>query len=82
MHQDAFWAGVAGCVRDYQASMPELADRFRRYDLFTPRFGRSCLNRLQLRNTRQMVDLDDPDPAAGLQFAGTLANPLASASRS
>jgi siderophore synthetase component len=56
--------------------MPELADRFARQDLFVPRFDRSCLNRLQLRDTRQMVDLDDPDPASGLQLAGTLENPL------
>jgi siderophore synthetase component len=77
LRQNRFWAAVAGCVTDYQASMPELADRFRRYDLFAPRFSRSCLNRLQLHNTRQMVDLDDPDPTAGLQFAGTLDNPIA-----
>jgi hypothetical protein len=39
-------------------------------DLFTL----SCLNRLQLRNNRQMVDLTDPSGA--LQFAGTLPNPF------
>jgi siderophore synthetase component len=77
LSQDRFWATVAAVVTDYQESMPELADRFARQDLFVPRFDRSCLNRLQLRDTRQMVDLDDPDPAAGLQFAGTLDNPLA-----
>lgn len=44
--------------------------------LFAPRFKHSCLNRLQLRNTRQMVDLTDQ--AGSLQFAGTLANPLVS----
>lgn len=44
--------------------------------LFAPRFKHSCLNRLQLRDTRQMVDLTDQ--AGSLQFAGTLANPLAS----
>lgn len=44
--------------------------------LFAPRFTHSCLNRLQLRNTRQMVDLTDQ--AGSLQFAGTLANPLTS----
>jgi siderophore synthetase component len=77
LHQDRFWATVGAVVADYQAAAPELADRFGRYDLFVPRFDRSCLNRLQLRDTRQMVDLDDPDPAGGLQFAGTLVNPLA-----
>lgn len=43
--------------------------------LFAPRFKHSCLNRLQLRNTRQMVDLTDQ--AGSLQFAGRLDNPLA-----
>jgi siderophore synthetase component len=72
-----FWAAVAGCVRDYQRSAPELADRFRRYDLFTDRFPLSCLNRLQLRDHEQMVDL--ADPAGSLRLAGTLTNPLAAA---
>ncbi|WP_217987072.1 GNAT family N-acetyltransferase [Dietzia natronolimnaea] len=43
--------------------------------IVAPRFRHSCLNRLQLRDTRQMVDLTDQ--AGSLQFAGTLANPLA-----
>ncbi|WP_202959098.1 IucA/IucC family siderophore biosynthesis protein [Dietzia sp. UCD-THP] len=43
--------------------------------VFSPRFRHSCLNRLQLRDTRQMVDLTDQ--AGSLQFAGTLDNPLA-----
>ena len=55
--------------------MPELADRFRRYDLFAPEFALSCLNRLQLRDNQQMVDLADPSGA--LQLVGTLANPIA-----
>jgi hypothetical protein len=42
---------------------------------FTERFALSCLNRLQLRDSRQMVDLQDP--AGSLQLVGTLANPLA-----
>lgn len=80
LDQDAFWRTVAECVADYQRAQlrtrPELAARFRRDDLFTPRFARSCLNRLQLRDNRSMVDL--ADPSAALQFAGTLDNPLAS----
>jgi siderophore synthetase component len=70
-----FWTTVAGSVRDYQTSVPELAEQFARYDLFAPSFALSCLNRLQLRNNRQMVDL--ADPAGALQFAGDLQNPLA-----
>nr|BFD84691.1 desferrioxamine E synthetase DesD [Streptomyces sp. Xyl84] len=75
LEEDGFWATVAEVVRAYQESVPSLADRFRRYDLFAPEFALSCLNRLQLRNNRQMVDLADPSGA--LQLAGTLRNPLA-----
>lgn len=42
--------------------------------LFAPTFRHSCLNRLQLRDTRQMVDLTDQ--AGSLQFAGCLDNPV------
>lgn len=66
---------MAARVRDYRSSMPHLAGRFRRHDLFAETFPLSCLNRLQLRNNRQMVDLDDP--AGALRFAGTLVNFLA-----
>ncbi|MFD6419809.1 IucA/IucC family protein [Streptomyces sp. NPDC060194] len=70
-----FWAAVADCVRAYQASVPHLADRFKEYDIFAPEFALSCLNRLQLRNNQQMVDLSDPSGA--LQLVGTLKNPIA-----
>ncbi|MGV9343959.1 IucA/IucC family protein [Streptomyces spiralis] len=75
LEEDAFWRTVAEVVREYQESVPELADRFHRYDLFAPEFALSCLNRLQLRDNRQMVDLADPSGA--LQLVGTLRNPLA-----
>ncbi|MET8449829.1 IucA/IucC family siderophore biosynthesis protein [Streptomyces sp. NPDC005209] len=73
--EDAFWGTVAEVTREYQESAPELADRFRQYDMFAPEFALSCLNRLQLRDNRQMVDLADPSGA--LQLAGNLRNPLA-----
>nr|WP_275042298.1 IucA/IucC family siderophore biosynthesis protein [Nocardiopsis ganjiahuensis] len=73
--EDDFWRTVAACAADYQASVPHLAERFERYDLFTDRFALSCLNRLQLRDNEQMVDLDDP--AGALQLVGTLENPIA-----
>ncbi len=75
LDEDAFWSTVASCVADYQASAPRLAHRFERYDIFTERFPLSCLNRLQLRDNTQMVDL--ADPSAALQLVGSLANPLA-----
>ena len=73
--EDEFWDTVAACVHAYQRSRPDLAERFRRYDMFVPEFALSCLNRLQLRNNRQMLDL--ADPSAALQLVGTLRNPIA-----
>lgn len=73
--ETCFWSLVAGCVRDYQDSHPELSEKFHRYDLFALEFPRSCLNRLQLANNQQMIDL--ADPAKNLQFAGKLSNPIA-----
>src|SRR5690606_4211607 len=63
LSEDDFWRTVAEVTRAYQASVPELADKFAQYDLFAPEFALSCLNRLQLRNNRQMVDLADPSAA-------------------
>ncbi|MFG2866064.1 IucA/IucC family protein [Streptomyces sioyaensis] len=75
LDEDTFWRTVAECVLDYQASAPHLADKFARYDMFAEEFALSCLNRLQLRNNQEMVDLQDP--AGALQLIGTLRNPLA-----
>ncbi|MEU6660890.1 IucA/IucC family siderophore biosynthesis protein [Streptomyces sp. NPDC046821] len=75
LDEDTFWDAVAGCVRDYQESTPQLAEKFRQYDMFAPEFTLSCLNRLQLKNNEQMVDLADPSGA--LQLVGTLRNPIA-----
>ncbi|MFD8212969.1 IucA/IucC family protein [Streptomyces sp. NPDC059697] len=75
LDEDDFWRTVAESVREYQESAPELADKFRQYDMFAPEFALSCLNRLQLRNNKQMVDLADPSGA--LQLVGRLKNPIA-----
>jgi siderophore synthetase component len=76
-----FWALVAECILNYQRSQPDLAERFRRWDLFAPTFIRNCLNRLQLANNRQMVDLNAAEPVDSLKFAGTLENPIAAFAR-
>ncbi|MEU0253540.1 IucA/IucC family siderophore biosynthesis protein [Streptomyces sp. NPDC006184] len=73
--EDGFWRTVAEVTREYQEANPQLADKFGQYDMFAPEFPLSCLNRLQLRDNRQMVDLADPSGA--LQLAGSLKNPLA-----
>ncbi|WP_225822779.1 IucA/IucC family protein [Streptomyces naphthomycinicus] len=75
LEEDGFWRTVAEVTREYQEANPGLADKFRQYDMFAPEFALSCLNRLQLRNNRQMVDLADPSGA--LQLVGDLKNPLA-----
>ncbi|MDP3889670.1 IucA/IucC family siderophore biosynthesis protein [Nocardioides sp.] len=77
---ELFWAEVADCVDGHLADHPELAEAAAAYDLFRSEFRHSCLNRLQLRNTLQMVDLTDQ--AESLIFAGTLANPIAAHRRS
>ncbi|MET9069497.1 IucA/IucC family protein, partial [Streptosporangium sandarakinum] len=73
--QEEFWGTVAECALAYQERATHLADRFARYDLFAAEFALSCLNRLQLRDNQQMVDL--ADPSAALQLVGTLRNPIA-----
>jgi siderophore synthetase component/RimJ/RimL family protein N-acetyltransferase len=75
--EERFWAVVAGRLADYRARHPESAGRFDSLGLLEPTFRLSCLNRLQLRNNRQMVDL--ADPAGSLAYAGELDNPLAAA---
>ncbi|AMW10642.1 IucA/IucC family protein [Streptomyces qaidamensis] len=75
LEEDDFWRTVADVTRAYQESKPELADKFKQYDMFAPEFALSCLNRLQLRDNEQMVDLSDPSGA--LQLVGTLRNPIA-----
>jgi siderophore synthetase component len=81
MHTDGvleegdFWRVTAEAIKRYQAEHPELAEQFARYDLFAETFGLSCLNRLQLKNNRQMVNLEDQEES--LIYAGRLDNPLA-----
>ncbi|WP_299004215.1 GNAT family N-acetyltransferase [uncultured Shewanella sp.] len=73
--EQAFWRLVAECIQGYQAEHPELAAKFEQHDLFAPEFTLSCLNRLQLGNNQQMINLSDP--SENLKFAGNLINPIA-----
>jgi siderophore synthetase component len=68
--EDRFWALVAETIDRHAAEHPELSSGI---DLRAARFAHSCLNRLQLRNTLQMVDLTNQSES--LIYAGTLANP-------
>ena len=66
------WRLVAECVDRHADEHPGLHGAV---DLRAARFDHSCLNRLQLRDTRQMVDLGAQ--SSSLIYAGTLPNPIA-----
>ncbi|WP_462416920.1 GNAT family N-acetyltransferase [Kytococcus sp. Marseille-QA3725] len=65
----AFWDLVRSCIEEHREQFPD--DHW--VDLLAPEFAHSCLNRLQLRNTVQMVDLTDQ--SSSLMYSGTLSNP-------
>jgi siderophore synthetase component len=77
--EERFWALVAETIDRHAAEHPDLVagSGARRpglgIDLRAARFAHSCLNRLQLRNTLQMVDLTNQSES--LIYAGTLPNP-------
>ncbi|MWB99670.1 GNAT family N-acetyltransferase [Agromyces seonyuensis] len=72
LREARFWQLVAECIDRHASEHPDLDPAV---DLRAERFAHSCLNRLQLRNTLQMVDL--ADQSASLLYAGTMANPIA-----
>ena len=74
MKEEQFWELVADCIYSYQSENPHLEDNFSKSDLFSEDFILSCLNRLQLQNNKQMVDL--ADPVNSLQFIGRIQNPI------
>ncbi|MEZ0130232.1 response regulator [Flavobacterium sp. LBUM151] len=75
LSEEDFWSCVADCIAQYQEDQPHLKEQFKKYDLFATEFDSCCLNRLQLRNNKQMLDL--ADPIDSLQFVGKLKNPVA-----
>lgn len=72
---EQFWALVAECAQSYLDAHPEFSGKAKVHDLFAKDFVRNCLNRLQLNDNQQMLDLLDPEKS--LQFVGVLENPLA-----
>lgn len=70
-----FWDVAAGSLHAYRARNPETAKAFDALELFGDEFELSCLNRLQLRNNQQMLDIGNQ--SEGLLYAGSLANPWA-----
>ncbi|WP_152352730.1 GNAT family N-acetyltransferase [Brachybacterium subflavum] len=76
LRAETFWQRVAAALDAYEARHPELARGLSGdVDLRTEEFAHSCLNRLQLRNTLQMVDIGNQ--AESLLYAGTMPNPVA-----
>ncbi|HET7415543.1 MAG TPA: ferric iron reductase, partial [Arthrobacter sp.] len=75
LSEAVFWSSVAACLQQYRDETPHTAGAFERHGFFAADFPLSCLNRLQLRNNREMLDLNDP--SGSLQRAGRLDNPLA-----
>ncbi|HWV69317.1 IucA/IucC family siderophore biosynthesis protein, partial [Chitinophaga sp.] len=54
--ESEFWELVTECILAYQQEFPELQERFDRYDLFAAEIPKTCLNRLQLKNNKKMID--------------------------
>jgi siderophore synthetase component/RimJ/RimL family protein N-acetyltransferase len=68
-----FYAAVAECILRYQARHPQLANRFRRFDLFTPQFAKLCLNRLRVLE----VGYGDYGERPEVLATGVIDNPIA-----
>jgi len=73
--ENRFWEIVAQCIADYQQTFPEHEDKYRKYDLFAEHIPKTCLNRLQIRNNKKMVD--GSNPFKNQHFVGNLTNPMA-----
>lgn len=69
--EQLFWKLVGDCVDRHDDEHPDLSGAV---DLRARSFDHSCLNRLQLRNTLQMVDL--ASQSESLIYAGEMANPI------
>ncbi|WP_281321899.1 IucA/IucC family protein [Flavobacterium aestivum] len=74
LSESDFWEEVANCVYEYQETHQHLEEQFKKHNLFASEFDSCCLNRLQLRNNKQMLDL--ASPIESLQFVGKLKNPI------
>lgn len=71
---EEFWRLVAECIHDYQQENVHLEHKFARLNLFVKEYDQSCLNRLQLRNHRQMFNA--ADPVSSFQLVGKHQNPI------
>ncbi|MBN3859916.1 IucA/IucC family siderophore biosynthesis protein [Neisseriaceae bacterium PsAf] len=69
-----FWTLVGNLIETHQENHPEFKEKYQRYNLFIEFFELNALNRLQIRNNIQMLDLLDQE--SSYQFVGKLKNPL------
>ncbi len=67
----AFYAVLAERLRRYQASHPDMADRFALFNLFTPKVPRICINRVRLA-----IGYSDASSRPSPGLGGDLDNPL------
>ena len=72
--QDQCWQLVAQEIKAYQARFPELAEKYQQLDLFTQSIELAALNRVQLNNNLNMIDLDDREQ--NLVFTTPIVNPI------
>lgn len=70
--RELFWGLVADRILDYQATFPQLADRFEAFDLFAQRIDRLCLN----RNRLLLDGYRDRAERPHVEANGTVLNPL------
>jgi siderophore synthetase component/RimJ/RimL family protein N-acetyltransferase len=71
--EEDFYAAAARCILQYQAQHPQLANRFRRFDLFAPQFAKLCLNRLRVLE----VGYGDYQERPEVLATGVIDNPIA-----
>jgi siderophore synthetase component len=72
LSEEAFWALAGDSVKRYQARFPDMADRFKIFDLFGDEYPRLCLNRVRLFTHGYADDDERPVP----DFQGMVSNPL------
>ncbi|TQV76125.1 IucA/IucC family protein [Denitrobaculum tricleocarpae] len=66
-----FYGLLAGKLRDYERQHPELAERFRLFELFAPKIPRVCLNKARFEIG--YADSDQrPSPAVGKEIENPL----------
>ena len=72
LSEEAFWALAGDSVKRYKARFPDMADRFKIFDLFGDEYPRLCLNRVRLFTHGYADDDERPVP----DFQGMVSNPL------